>query len=68
MKLAQTMVVIEAYQKLIAQLPELILRKGKTPEQVYKAMGWNDETWDQRMRTGNFTPAELRKVLEVLEQ
>lgn len=68
MKLAQTMMVIEAYQRLITELPELILRKGKTPEQVYRAIGWNDETWDQRMSMGNFTPAELRKVLEVLEQ
>ncbi len=68
MKLAQTMAVIDAYQKLITQLPELILRKGKTPEQIYRAMSWSDEIWEQRMYTGNFTPAELRKVLEVLEQ
>jgi hypothetical protein len=68
MKLAQSMVVVEAYQQLIAELPELILRKGKTPEQVYRAMGWSDETWDKRMRTSNFTPAELRKILEMLDQ
>lgn len=62
------MVVIEAYQKLIAELPELIRCKGKTPEQVYRAMGWNDKAWSQRMSRGNFTPAELRKVLQLLEQ
>ncbi len=61
------LLIIEAYEKLIAGIPGLIKESGRTQKYIYDKLQWSREKWRRKKANGDFTPDELRRVIHLIE-
>lgn len=58
--------IIEAYQKLITEIPQLIKEQGRTQIFIYTSLNWSREKWRLKKKKGDFSPEELKMILSIV--